>query len=117
VNNIAKTAHNAQDTQGKKIEVRLLQSKAVDIEFDNFHQNDIFKCMSWVYRSFFSGDDLDILKEEFKTYLMAQCLPLNSITFCDLHIYSLLVFHRTDRKRSCTFARFFEAFAHVLSRQ
>jgi hypothetical protein len=45
-------------------------------------KRDIFECMTRLNGLFFSGDDWDILKEEFTNYLMTQKSPLNSNIVC-----------------------------------
>ncbi len=43
------------------------------------------ECIFWLYGSFFSGDDRDILKEEVKTYL--KSLTLHLIETLDLFLH------------------------------
>ncbi len=66
-----------------------------DVEFDNVKRHAtsyIFECIFWFNGSFFSGGGRDILKEEVKTFLMAQSSPTNLRIFfpiCTSVDYSL----------------------------
>jgi hypothetical protein len=61
------------------------------LEFDNFKpwlESVTFKCISWLNRLLFKGDDRGFLKEGVKTYLTNVTCLLANFFFC-LHICSL----------------------------
>ncbi len=61
-----------------------------ELKFDNSKlrlKSSIFKCISWLYGSFFGGENRGFLKEGAKTYIMAPLTPLNSPT-CFLWLLS-----------------------------
>jgi hypothetical protein len=59
-----------------------------DSKFDIFKQHLKRECISTLISSYFSGDGRDILKEEVKTYLMAQSSTLNLTFFFIFHPHS-----------------------------
>ncbi len=72
---------------------RITSPVTTRLEFKYFKRHPklvIFKRIFWLNGSFFSRVDWDNLKEEVKTYLMAQSLPLIPWQFFPhLHIYSV----------------------------